>query len=151
MDQRLVLQQCLSEFHIAKLYFLSKKTSIYAPKTRICITTTPLCPIASFTLCNIAQILRNTRTSILDPFAGSCATLLAAAHITNGQCQSVGIEICHDGYVNRDNIQADFETRSLPPPVVLRGDCLSSDIRDHVRSKIGGGAFDTIITDPPCE
>jgi tRNA G10 N-methylase Trm11 len=133
------------------IFSLFIKTSIYAPKTRICITTTPLCPIASFTLCNIAQILRNTKTTILDPFAGSCATLLAAAHITNGQCQSVGVEICHNGYVNRDHIQADFETRSLPPPMVLRGDCLSSDVRDQVRSEIGGGAFDAIITDPPCE
>lgn len=133
------------------IFSLFKKTSIYAPKTRICITTTPLCPIASFTLCNIAQILRNTKTSILDPFAGSCATLLAAAHISNGHCQSVGVEICHNGYVNRDHIQADFETRSLPPPMVLRGDCLSSGIRDQLRSEIGGGAFDAIITDPPCE
>jgi hypothetical protein len=45
------------------------KTSIYAPKTRLCITRTPLCPIASFTLCNVAQIQSNC--TILDPFAGS--------------------------------------------------------------------------------
>ena len=122
---------------------------MYSPKTRICITTTPLCPIASFTLCNIAQTLRNTNIKILDPFAGSCATLLAAAHITNGQCKSVGIEICHNGFVNRDHIQADFETRSLPTPLVIRGDCLDINIRERARREIGGGAFDTIITDPP--
>lgn len=99
-------------------------------------------------MCNIAQVLRK-KTTILDPFAGSCATLLAAAHITNGYCQSVGVEICHNGHVNRDNIRADFESRSLPPPLVIRGDCLSSDIRDEARSEIGGDAFDFVITDPP--
>lgn len=113
------------------------------------MTTTPLCPIASFALCNIAQTLRNTNTTILDPFAGSCATLLAAAHITNGKCNSVGVEICHNGHVNRDDIKTDFETRSLPPPLVIRGDCLSSDIRDRARYEIGGDGFNCIITDPP--
>ncbi|KAL3780334.1 hypothetical protein HJC23_008264 [Cyclotella cryptica] len=129
------------------------KTSIYSPKTRICVTTTPLCPIASFTLCNIAQTQRNTNTAILDPFAGSCATLLAAAHITKGQCRSVGIEICHDGYVNRNDIKRDFDSRSLPPPLVIRGDCLSSDVRDRARAEMGGNecfpGFDVIVTDPP--
>ena len=152
---------------LARVVAKGPKTSIYAPKTRICVTTTPLCPIASFTLCNIAQISRHGNTKILDPFAGSCATLLAAAHITNlpitssskfesklqskqRGCQSVAIEISHNGIVNRDDIIKDFETRSLPPLTdIIRGDCTLSDIRDQARMAIGGDSFDAIITDPP--
>ena len=102
--------------------------------------------------------------SILDPFAGSCATLLAASHITNTQssqqpsdglppssgCKAVGVEICHNGYVNRDDIVKDFETRHLPPPAaIIRGDCLSSEVRDRAKDSIGGGPFDLIVCDPP--
>ena len=61
----------------------------------------------------------------------------------------MGIEICHNGHVNRDDIRADFETRTLPPPFVIKGDCLSSNIREKARSEIGDEAFDCIITDPP--
>ncbi|KAL9187402.1 hypothetical protein ACHAXT_001505 [Thalassiosira profunda] len=136
---------------LARAIARGPKTSIYAPKTRICVTTTPLCPIASFALCNVAR-LRSHQT-ILDPFAGSCATLLAAAHIGQsfpGGCQSVGVEIAHNGFVSRPDILKDFETRSLPPPTdIIRGDCLSPDVRDQARSAIGGEAFDIIVTDPP--
>lgn len=127
------------------------KTSIYAPKTRLCITRTPLCPIASFTLCNVAQLQSNF--TILDPFAGSCATLLAAAHITStggGGCRSVAIEISHDGHVNRTNIIRDFDARSLPPPTgIIHGDCLSAQVRQQARLAIGNKPFDIIISDPP--
>jgi len=111
---------------------------------------------------------RHGSPTILDPFAGSCATLLAAAHITSmptepsshylsrlqsnaGGCRSVAIEIAHNGYVNRDDIIRDFETRSLPPPSeIIRGSCLSSDVRHQARLAIGGNcAFDVIVTDPP--
>ena len=113
------------------------------------MTTTPLCPIASFTLCNIAQLQRHHNQAILDPFAGSCATLLAAAHISSG-CKSIGIELAHNGYVNRDDIIKDFVSRSLPPPSeIIHGDCLSPDVRHQSRLAIGGGAFDIIVTDPP--
>ena len=82
------------------------------------------------------------------------ATLLAAAHITNlpitssskfesklqskqRGCQSVAIEISHNGIVNRDDIIKDFETRSLPPPTdIIRGDCTLTDIRDQARMAI---------------
>jgi len=153
---------------LARMVAKGPKTSIYRPNTRICVTTTPLCPLASFTLCNIAQIQRRGNCTILDPFAGSCATLLAAAHITTQPtassisnasttqqssqrgCQSVAIEIAHNGYVNRDDIIKDFETRSLPHPVdIIRGDCTSSEIRHQARLAIGGKAFDFIVTDPP--
>jgi len=127
------------------------KTSIYAPKTRLCVTRTPLCPIASFTLCNVAQLQSNF--TILDPFAGSCATLLAAAHITStggGGCRSVAIEISHDGHVNRTNIVRDFDARSLPPPIgIIHGDCLSAQVRQQARLAIGDMPFDIIISDPP--
>lgn len=62
----------------------------------------------------------------------------------------MGIEIAHNGYVNRDDILEDFATRSLPPPAdIIRGDCLSSEVRQQARLAIGGGAFDVIVTDPP--
>ncbi len=64
-------------------------------------------------------------------------------------CRSVGIEFLHSGYVNRDNIVEDFQTRNLDPPIdIIRGDCLSSDVRALARKSVGG-SFDAIITDPP--
>jgi hypothetical protein len=42
-----------------------------APVTRLCITNTPLCPIAAFSLCNIASV--RSGYSVLDPYAGSCS------------------------------------------------------------------------------
>ena len=155
---------------LARVVATGPTTSIYAPKTRVCVTTTPLCPIASFSLCNIARLSRVGKPAILDPFAGSCATLLAAAHVTTPStssqsasesdseevaprregCRSVAIEIAHDGYVNRNDIVEDFEARSLPPPLeIIHGDCLASDVRDRARAAIGGEPFDVIVTDPP--
>ncbi|KAL3764327.1 hypothetical protein ACHAW5_008924 [Stephanodiscus triporus] len=90
---------------------------------------------------------------VLDPFAGSCATLLAASHIASGLggcLRSVAIEIAHGGHVSRDDIVRDFESRSLPPPTeIIHGDCLSAEIRRRARAAIGGEAFDVICTDPP--
>lgn len=132
---------------LARIIALGPKTSQFAPNTRICITTTPLCPIASFPLCNIARIREHQ--TVLDPFAGSCATLLAASYLAPS-CRTVGIEIAHNGFVNRDDIRKDFETRSLPLPVdIIKGDSMCRDVRDEARAAIGGEAFDVIITDPP--
>lgn len=153
-----------SKLLLARVIARGPKTSIYAPKTRICVTTTPLCPIASFALCNIAQLPRHGNPAVLDPFAGSCATLLAAAHVTlppaaaslspqarSAQgCRSVAIEIAHNGHVNREAVLQDFAARSLPPPAaILRGDCLEAATRARAREAIGGGPFDIIVTDPP--
>jgi hypothetical protein len=66
---------------LARVVARGPKMSIFAPKTRICVTRTPLCPIASFTLCNVAQLRQGA--TLLDQFAGSCTTLLAASHITS--------------------------------------------------------------------
>jgi tRNA G10 N-methylase Trm11 len=123
-----------------------------APTTRICITNTPLCPIAAFSLCNIAGV--RDGLSILDPYAGSCTTLLAAAmmmkNVPGGMVRMVGIEIAHDGLVNRDDIRMDFESRNFTPPLaLLQGDSTDESTRDHARSYIGGEPFDVIITDPP--
>lgn len=131
------------------------KVSIYAPKTRICVTTTPLCPIAAFTLCNVAQL--RPHFTVLDPFAGSCASLLAAAHIATNSARplksqggTVSIEVAHNGLVNRDDIVRDFETRSLDPPLeIIHGDCMQYETRKRSRQAINGGQFDCIITDPP--
>ncbi len=130
------------------------KVSIYAPKTRICVTTTPLCPIAAFTLCNVAQL--RPHFTVLDPFAGSCASLLAAAHIATNSARpkesggTVSIEVAHNGLVNRDDIVRDFETRSLDPPLeVIHGDCMLYETRKRARQAIGHNSFDCIVTDPP--
>jgi tRNA G10 N-methylase Trm11 len=118
-----------------------------APRTRICVTNTPLCPIASFSLCNVAGVRPNYR--ILDPFAGSCAILLAAAMI-EPSCQTVGIDIAHDGHVDRDNIREDFRSRDLVEPVALiQGDSSNVQVRSWARHAVGNEPFDLIITDPP--
>ena len=140
---------------LARAIAKGPKVSIYAPKTRICVTTTPLCPIAAFTLCNVAQL--RPYFTVLDPFAGSCASLLAAAHIatnsarpTKSQGGTVSIEVAHNGLVNRDDILRDFETRSLDPPLdVIHGDCMMYETRKRARQAIGNNSFDCIITDPP--
>ena len=98
-------------------------------------------------MCNIAQI--RDGDAILDTYAGSCATLLAASMIAPN-CKTVGIEIAHSGYVNRDDIGKDFEKRGLPQPVGLfHGDSTDPSIRDKARAAIGMRAFDAIIADPP--
>jgi tRNA G10 N-methylase Trm11 len=129
------------------LSFIVNKISTMNPNTRICVTNTPLCPIAAFAMCNVAGV--KDGSTILDPYAGSCATLLAAAMIAP-TCRTVSIEIAHNGLVNRKDIRMDFETRRLPAPVALiQGDSTDSAIRDEARKVIGNEPFDLIITDPP--
>lgn len=123
------------------------QTSIMDPNTRICVTNTPLCPIAAFALCNVAGVKNGC--TILDPYGGSCATLLAAAMIAPS-CKSVAIEIAHNGLVNRNDILEDFTTRGLTPPLaLLHGDSTDSKVRSEARQAIGNEPFDMIITDPP--
>jgi tRNA G10 N-methylase Trm11 len=115
------------------------------PNTRICVTNTPLCPIASFVLCNVAQ-LKNWQ-SVLDPFAGS-ATILLAASMMAPDCKMVGIEL--NEWVNRADILRDFEVRNLnPPAALLLGDSNDVNIRNLARDAIEKQAFDHIVTDPP--
>lgn len=148
-------ESCDSTKCLARSIGKGPKTSVYAPKTRICVTTTPLCPIAAFSLCNVAQLRPDFM--VLDPFAGSCASLLAATHIAKhsargkkSQGGTVSIEFAHNGLVNRDDIVLDFETRSLDPPLkIIHGDCMLYETRKIARQAIGGGAFDCIVTDPP--
>jgi tRNA G10 N-methylase Trm11 len=85
----------------------------------------------------------------LDPYAGSCATLLAAAMIAP-ECQTVGIEIAHNGYVDRDDIREDFSTRGLTPPKdLIHGDSADPAMRVRARSSNNNKPFDAIIADPP--
>lgn len=116
-----------------------------APKTRICITRTPLCSIAAYLLCNIALIQENQ--TILDPFAGSATTLLAATLISPS-VRTVGVEI--DEFISRSSIMEDFSSRGAAEPVaLLQGDIMDRSMRDNARAAIGDMAFDVIITDPP--
>jgi len=113
------------------------------------VTNTPLCPIASFSLCNVARITSTSK--ILDPYAGSCATLLAAAMIAPN-CQTVGIDIASNQYVNRDDIGKDFTTRGLNlPRALLQGDSADPEIRQKAKESVGGVdvVFDAIVADPP--
>ena len=120
---------------------------LIAPPTRICITNTPLCPIAAFSLCNIAGV--RDGLSVLDPYAGSCTTFLAAAMLAP-EAKMVGIEISMDRAVNGDDVMRDFESRNLTAPLALiHGDSTDESIRDNARAQIGGDAFDLIVTDPP--
>lgn len=118
-------------------------TSI-APVKRLCVTTTPLAPIEAFTICNVARVRSGDR--ILDPFAGSCTTLLAASMLVSS-CKSVGIEIAHNGNVNRQNIVEDFTTRKLElPSAIIHGDAMDERVRAEARAAVGNEAFDCIIT-----
>lgn len=98
-------------------------------------------------MCNIAGVMNGQ--TILDPFAGSCATLIASTMIAPN-CTTVGIEIASDGYVDRNDIYQDFSTRGLKAPVTLiEGDSNVRAIRDKARQAIGNEPFDAIVTDPP--
>ena len=98
-------------------------------------------------MANMAGV-RNGVT-ILDPYAGSCATLLAAAMLAP-RAQTVAVEIAHNGLVNRDDIRRDFDTRNLTRPLaLLQGDCTNAMIRTIARKQVRDQPFDFIITDPP--
>mmetsp|Transcript_13631 Transcript_13631/g.37514 ORF Transcript_13631/g.37514 Transcript_13631/m.37514 type:complete len:525 (-) Transcript_13631:242-1816(-) len=124
------------------------KTSVINPNTRICVTNTPLTPIAAYCLCNFAQICHGSK--VLDPYAGSCTSLLAAAMIASTS-QTVGIEIAHDGLVNREHILEDFAARNLAAPkALIEGDSTYAHVRREARGAThDGGPFDCIVADPP--
>ena len=121
-------------------------TQSIAPNTRHCVTRTPLCPLASFIMCNLGRVKDGER--VLDPYSGSCSTLLACAMVAD--CQTVGIEIAGNGIVNRDDIIVDFESRGLKAPAsLIQGDCNNPACRDIARRAVDGQPFDVILADPP--
>ncbi|KAL3805897.1 hypothetical protein HJC23_007858 [Cyclotella cryptica] len=147
---------CDNKFHVKeeKLYKIlgvklasGAKHSVIAPNTRICKTNTPLCSISAHLLCNIAMIRGNH--TVLDPFAGSAATLLAASRIAS-DVRTVGIEVLSDTLISREQIRQDFISRHLKEPLALfEGDVMDPNIRDESRNLIGNLGFDVILTDPP--
>lgn len=121
---------------------------VIAPNTRRCITETPLCPVAAYIMCNLARVKEGDR--VLDPFSGSCSTLLASAMIGGPDCWTVGIDIAGEDVVDRNNILADFASRGLTAPVALvNGDCTDADVRAVARAAVRGAPFDAILADPP--
>ena len=67
-------------------------------------------------------------------------------------CQTVGIEIANNNYVNREDIRRDFATRGLTPPrALIQGDSADPSIRRQAKEEVGGftGVFDAIVADPP--
>ena len=110
------------------------------PATKNCVTSTPLEPLASFSLSNAAAVRKGDR--VADFYAGSCAALLAAADV--GAAATVGIERDHDGLVCFEDVLKDFDERGLGRPVLVRGDC-----RDRAVLEEAGVPFDVILADPP--
>ena len=85
----------------------------------------------------------------MDPYAGSCTTLLAAAMIAP-DCETVGIEIAHSGLVNREHIVQDFTTRDLRlPNEIICGDSTDVAVRETAKAAVNDEPFDVIIADPP--
>jgi tRNA G10 N-methylase Trm11 len=118
-----------------------------APSTRICVTNTPLCPIASFVIVNVAGVQGSE--TILDPYVGSGGILLAAALIDN-RVRTVGIDVAHGGLIDRDHLRRDFADRNLTQPLeLIQGDSTDANVRRLARSAVGGKPFDLILTDPP--
>lgn len=139
--------ECAGGKVLAREIASGPRVSTIRPNTRICVTNTPLCPIAAFALCNVAGV--RAGQSILDPYAGSCATFLAAAMISP-TVRMVGIDISHNGMVNRTDIRKDFSTRNLVEPLaLLQGDSTDENLRNEARSFIQDEPFDHIVTDPP--
>ena len=121
--------------------------STIAPTTRKCVTSTPLRPSVAISMANIAKLQRDF--NVLDPYAGSCSTLLAAAMV-EPTCKTVGIERAHGGIVSFMNIERDFVIRNFAPlSGLIRGDCRDVAIRDKAIEAINGKEFDAILTDPP--
>ena len=124
-------------------------TSTLSPNTRLVRTTTPLDTISSYLLCNLGKVIKSVSRPcrILDPFAGSCTTLLAASLITSSNCQTVGIDIQMPPI---RQIEEEFTFQNCTPPVALiHGDCLSIKVREEARNAINKNSFDIIVTDPP--
>ena len=135
------------KFILARLIAKGAKTSDIAPRSRICVTNTPLEEVAAFSLANFARVKNGD--NVLDPYAGSCATLLAAAFVAP-QCNTVGIEIGLRKFVKKDDILADFSSRALKlPAAIIGGDSMNKRIRDRARRAVGVAPFDAIVTDPP--
>ena len=64
--------------------------------------------------------------------------------------KAVGVEIAHNGQVNRDDIISDFTSRNLTlPAAIIRGDSMAEDVRKEAKRAVGDEPFDAIITDPP--
>lgn len=132
---------------LARVLAKGPKISSISPRTRICVTNTPLEPVAAYNLCNFARV--RDGQSVLDPYAGSCSTLLAAASLAP-HCKTVGIEIALKKFIKKEDILKDFSSRGLQPPAaIICGDSMSKEIRDKAREAIGGEPFDAIATDPP--
>jgi len=65
-------------------------------------------------------------------------------------CETVGIEIAHNGLVNRDDIARDFTTRNLKlPNEIIYGDSTDVAVRETAKEAVRDRPFDAIIADPP--
>ena len=65
------------------------------------------------------------------------------------KCETVGIEIAHNGLVNREDIAKDFSSRNLRlPNQIINGDSTDVEVREIAKLAVNG-SFDAIIADPP--
>jgi tRNA G10 N-methylase Trm11 len=66
------------------------------------------------------------------------------------QLQTVGIDIAHNGLVNRADILEDFSSRHLTPPnELICGDSTDPSVRNQAKAAVDNNPFDAIIADPP--
>ena len=64
--------------------------------------------------------------------------------------ETVGIEIAHNGLVNREHIKRDFTSRNLKlPNQVICGDSTDVAVREAAKAAVNDESFDIIIADPP--
>ena len=119
----------------------------YDPNTRLCVTSTPLEPIAAFTMANAGLV--HNGSAVLDLYAGSATSLLASAALAP-ECKTVGIERDGDWLVNFTKVSEDFISRNLPPPTMVRGDSRDPTVRGQALAALPGSeGFDVILADPP--
>ncbi len=101
---------------------------------------TALPPAPAFLLTNAARVDARSRR-VLDPFCGSCSTLLAAARF--GARETVGVD-ADERALPRGAIAATFRDHALRPPRLALADAA------RLACLHGGGVrFDAIVTDPP--
>ena len=99
-------------------------------------------------MANVARVSREAN-EVLDMYAGSGATLMAASDLIGAGAVAVGVERGSERLVGFEEILEDFERRGLGRPGLIRGDCREVGVRERAIEANGGRGFDAIICDPP--
>ena len=108
----------------------------FSLKTRPFVGTTTMDPETAALMARLARL--EPGMAAVDPFAGTCGCLLAATHLTGAAATAADV----DGDALRGAL-ANFDAAGLPRPTIL--ECPV----DALVGRLGGAAFDAIVTDPP--